>query len=117
MPDPDPDASLPPSGDPGSPAPVPPPAPAPTPEPEPAAPKPSSDSNPAASVVLGGNLEEADAAELVRLRQEREELARGKKDAEMRAAQLEDENRRLKTPATPAARQKRSWLEGGTFFE
>ena len=45
-------------------------------------------------------------------------LERNLRDRETRLAELEDENRRLKTPPQPRpAPQKRSWLEGGTFFE
>lgn len=124
MPDPVPDPTPPgpqsPSAGPGPAAPVPPdPGPAPNPEPEPSAPPTPSGASgdpPAARVVLEGDLEEGDAAELVRLRQEREELARGRRAAEIRAAELEDQLHRAKHPPTPAARQKRSWLDGGTFF-
>jgi hypothetical protein len=49
-------------------------------------------------------------------------LERDLKAREQRLAELEDENRRLKTPATPPAnpkadKAKRSWMAGGTFFD
>jgi len=67
---------------------------------------------PAAGVVISGKLSEGDAAELVRLRQEKEDLGKLVKDRETRLAELEDENRRLKTPPTPAAVQKKGFLDG-----
>ncbi len=67
---------------------------------------------PAAAVVASGKLTEGDAAELVRLRQERDDLAKQVKDREGRVSQLEDENRKLKSPPTPAAVQKRGFLDG-----
>lgn len=82
----------------------------------PSAPDPSSNLPPAAAVVAAGSLGESDAAELVRLRQEKEETARTLKARESRVAELEDENRRLKTPP-PEAPEKFAFLRGGTFFE
>jgi hypothetical protein len=73
---------------------------------------------PAAAVVLAGKKSEKDPA-----------LARKVKERETRIAELEDENRRLKTPAPkgdsvtaahtfPAkAPEKASWLKGATFFD
>lgn len=71
---------------------------------------------PAAGVVSTGKLTEGDAAELVRLRQEKEDLAGKLKDREGRVSQLEDENRKLKSPPTPAAVQKRGFLDGLADF-
>jgi len=73
---------------------------------------PSPGDPPAAAVVAAGKLDERDAAELVRLRQERDDLAAKVKDREGRVAALEDENHRLKHPPTPAAVQKRGFLDG-----
>jgi len=67
---------------------------------------------PAAAVVASGKLSEADAAELVRLRAEKDELGKLVKERETRLAELEDENRRLKSPPTPAAVQKKGFLDG-----
>lgn len=67
---------------------------------------------PAAAVVAAGKLSEADAAELVKLRQEKEDLGKLVKERETRLAELEDENRRLKSPPTPAAVQKKGFLDG-----
>lgn len=71
---------------------------------------------PAAGVVASGKLSEGDAAELVRLRQEKEDLGKLVKERETRLAELEDENRRLKSPPTPAAVQKRGFLDGLAEF-
>lgn len=90
-----------------------PPAPAPTGKTPPASSPPAGAPPPAASAVLSGTRTEGDTdlgAEL-----EKERAAR--KAEQIRLAELEDENRRLKTPPpNPATAQKRSWLEGGTFF-
>lgn len=70
---------------------------------------------PAATVVQGGKLTEDDASELVRLRQEREELARKLKDRECRVSELEDESHRLKAihrQAEPKRTPRGAW----TFF-
>lgn len=90
------------SGGPDIPPPSAKPAPAPDPIPAP----------PAAAVVTAGKKTEADvAAELEN------------KNLQARIAQLEDENRSLKQvpSAGPSgnadARQKQSWLEGGSFFD
>ena len=41
-----------------------------------------------------------------------------RKREQVRLAELEDENRRLKTAPAPAARQqKKGWLHGATFFD
>jgi hypothetical protein len=88
------------------------PSPPPTPE------TPTQDPPPAASIVLQGGANEGDAAELVRLRQEAAELREVKKAREIRLAELEDENRRLKTPPPPpAAPEKAAWMSGSTFFD
>lgn len=67
---------------------------------------------PAAEVVTTGKLSEGDASELVRLREEKDRLAGTIKARELRVMELEDENKRLKTPPTPAAVQKKGFLEG-----
>jgi hypothetical protein len=72
----------------------------------------ASGSPPAAAVVAGGSLSESDAAELVRLRQEKESLGKLVKDRESRLAELEDENRQLKNPVPPAVVQKKGFLDG-----
>lgn len=69
-------------------------------------------SPPAAGVVAGGTLSESDAAELVRLRQEKADLGKLVKDRETRLAELEDENRQLKNPVPPAVVQKKGFLDG-----
>jgi chromosome segregation ATPase len=84
---------------------------------------------PAAERVLNSDVTESDAAELVRLRREVAELKEKHgettklvKSREQRIAELEDENRTLKTipaapaPAKQAAAVKKGWLEGNTFF-
>lgn len=47
-------------------------------------------------------------------------LERELKDLQTRAATLEDENHQLKAPPKPSPPastvQKKSWLDGGTFF-
>ncbi len=73
---------------------------------------PSPGTPPAATVVAQGKLSEADAAELVRLRQEKADLGKLVKDREVRLAELEDENRQLKNPTPPAVVQKRGFLDG-----
>ena len=54
---------------------------------------------PAAAIVSQGNLTEADAAELVRLRQQQADLEGKVKDREIRISELEHENHRLKGTA------------------
>jgi hypothetical protein len=72
---------------------------------------PSAAPPPAAVVVLEGGKTEREVA-----------LEKKLKERETRAAELEDENRRLKeppvasNPQTPAA-EKKHWLEGSTFFD
>lgn len=83
----------------------PPPAPAPppggTPSPEPP---------PATEVVLSGTKTEREIA-----------LERDLKNRELRIADLEDQNRQLKTIPKPAAKappqEKKQWLSGLTFFD
>lgn len=68
---------------------------------------------PAASAVLSGTRKEGETDLAAELEKERAE----RKREQMRLSELEDENRRLKTPPpSPAVVQKKSWLEGGTFF-
>lgn len=50
----------------------------------------------AAETVLKGTVTEETAAELARLREEREKLNKTVRDREMRLSELEDENRQLK---------------------
>lgn len=66
----------------------------------------------AAGVVEGGKLSEADAAEIVRLRSEKEALERRIKERETECATLQDENSRLKSPPPPAVVEKRGFLSG-----
>lgn len=101
MPDPTetpPDPTPEPTSEPTSPSGEAPPAP-PTPAPP-----------PAAKTVLEGRKTEGELA-----------LERKLKERETRLAELEDENRVLKTPPPrpkPAAPpEKKSWLSGATFFE
>jgi hypothetical protein len=65
---------------------------------------------PAAQIVLKGLKNEKDVA-----------LERTLKERETRIAELEDENRTLKTPPTPAPTptpaKKKSWLKGWTFLD
>lgn len=70
---------------------------------------------PAASVVQGGTLKEEDAAELVRLRQEKDELARKVREREFRVSELEDETHRLKS-IHKQPEPKRTRGGGWTFF-
>lgn len=73
-------------------------------------PVPVGDPPPAGTVVSTGSLrEETLAAEL-----EAERAAR--KSAELRAADLEDQNHALRSVTPPAATVKRAFLEGSTFF-
>jgi len=102
------------------------PAPSPgetTPPPAPPSPGPAPAGPPAAGKVLNSDVTEGDAGELVELRRKLSEAERAKKDVEMRNAQLEDENTRLRTPPptpTPAPKKKRpltAWefyAEGGS---
>lgn len=71
---------------------------------------PNAEPPPAATAVANGKLsEETLAAEL-----EQERAAR--KAAELKAAGLEDDYRRLKDVTPTPAVSKRSWMDGGTFF-
>lgn len=83
-------------------------------KPKPETPPTSPAAPPAATVVSAAPPNE-DASELVRLRQERETLAGEKKAREFRIAELEDENRRLKSPPAPTV-TKKSWLDGLSKF-
>lgn len=75
---------------------------------------PAAGTPPAAGVVSSGNLNEGDAGELLRLRQEREQLQADKKARELRIMELEDENRTLKTPPQPPKRK--GFLEKAAEF-
>lgn len=82
-----------------------------TPPASPAAPKvsPPSAPPPAAQKVVSTPVAESDAGEMVELRRKVSEAERAKKAAEMRAAELEDENTRLRTPtSSPAAPRRQS---------
>lgn len=75
---------------------------------------------PAAAAVQGSAATEGDASELVRLKRERDDAHKRQRELETRQAELEDENRRLKTVPTPPPAQpdkKKSWLQGATFFD
>jgi hypothetical protein len=82
---------------------------------------PSGPPPPAAKKVLDNpGAKETDAAEIVALRSKLEKTAADKKKVETRAAELEDENRRLKAvPNPPPAPEKKRFLSGedlGGFF-
>jgi hypothetical protein len=97
------------------------PSPGPTPDPQksegtplegpqpPPKPQASPAPPPAATIVLEGTKTERELA-----------LERSLKERETKINQLEDDNRKLKGLGTPAktepAPQKKSFLEGGTFF-
>lgn len=82
-----------------------------TPPPEPSNPPLPCPAPPAvAKTVLEGTKSEKEAS-----------LEKSLKDRETRISELEDENRRLKTPPDPSkgsdpGSQKKGWLEGATFF-
>lgn len=90
--------------DPANPSPTPPEKPTAAPETAPVVP-PANSPPPAAEIVLTGTKNEREAA-----------LERDLKVRESRINELEDENRKLKTPPAPRPQQKKDWLEGGTFF-
>jgi hypothetical protein len=78
---------------------------------------------PAAAAVAESDAEPADAAELVKLKRERDDALRAKSDAEaarkkleMDLAQREDEVRRLTTPP-PAPPKPKSERAPNTFFD
>jgi len=108
MPDPITPAAPPASGDMASPSTLPPGPPAPAPAAQPAPP-------PAASAVLNADVIEGDAAEVVALRRQLDAEKAGRKADQTRLSELEDENRRLKTPPTRAP-EKKSWLDGATLL-
>ncbi len=82
--------------------------PAPAPAPAPAAP-------PVAKAVIESDAKEGDAAELVRLKRERDDAIEAKKKVELRAMELEDNLRTLTTPPKPTpVKVKRDKL---TFFD
>jgi hypothetical protein len=60
--------------------------------------------------VLDTPVSETDAGEMVELRRKLSEAERLKRDVELKNAQLEDENVRLRTPAAVPAPRKRSSL-------
>ncbi len=96
-----------------------PPTPTPAPPSDPSPPEPTPPAAPpAAAAVLSSDVQEGDAAEIVRLRRDLETERKGRKGIETRVSELEDENRRLKTPPPPPPpKAKKSWLDGATFFE
>lgn len=66
---------------------------------------------------MNSDAKEADAAEIVRLKRENEQLNGKVKDRETRISELEDENHRLKTPATvPIKGAEKKASHGLTFF-
>ena len=82
-----------------------PPAPSDSP-PGPPPPVATANPPPAAKIVVEGTKTEKELA-----------LERQLKETETRASQLEDENRRLKTPPTPrVAKEKADWLGLDSFF-
>jgi hypothetical protein len=88
---------------------------APDADPGTAAPVPDGTPPPAAAVVQAGKLAEGDAAELVRLRQEKADLERKVKDREMKVSELEDQAHRIKSihrQAEPKRTPRGAW----TFF-
>jgi len=88
-----------------------------SPEPQPGTGNPPPDGTPppAAAVVAKGELGEGDAAELLRLKAERDELARKVKDRECRVSELEDEAHRLRSiHRQPEPKSTRGG--GWTFF-
>lgn len=80
-----------------------------TPAPSPGAPQtsPPSAPPPAAQKVVSTPVAETDAGEMVELRRKLSETERAKKAAETRAAELEDENVRLRAPGVAAAARRR----------
>ena len=76
---------------------------------------------PAAEKVIESNVNESDAAEIVRLKRDLEDERGGRKKEQTRLSELEDENRRLKEPVPvpvkqKAAVEKKGFLDGATFF-
>lgn len=72
---------------------------------------------PAAALVSKSDASPEDAADLVKTRRELEEERAARKKEQIRLSELEDENRRLKTPAPKpdekkAKSEKDSWLNG-----
>lgn len=83
----------------------------------PGTPPPAANAEPppaAAAVLANPGAKPEDAAEMVRLRQELEEERRAKRARETRVSELEDENRRLKTPPAENPAKKGS---GWTYFD
>ena len=72
----------------------------------PTAPSPSPTLPSLAETALDGPLTEQTAA-----------LSKKLKERETELASLQDENRRLKTQPEMTAKQKKHWLDGGTFFD
>ena len=73
---------------------------------------------PAAELVIQSGALEGDAAELLKARRDLEGERSARKKEQTRLSELEDENRRLKTPpeAPRKAPAKKHWLDGATFF-
>jgi uncharacterized protein (DUF3084 family) len=72
---------------------------------------------PAAALVVKSDATEQDAAELVKLQRALADKDKTIKERETRLSELEDENRRLKTPPAPkevekAKESKWAWLNG-----
>jgi hypothetical protein len=97
-------------------------------DPDPADNPPSGPPPPAAKKVVDNpEVKETDASEIVALRSRAEKAEADKKKVEMRAAELEDENRQLravtpkpgKQPAPEPAPEKQSFLSGARigFFD
>lgn len=79
--------------------------------------KPPQDAS-AAEKVISSEVTEDDAAELVKTKRDLDEERKTRKQRETRISELEDENRRLKTPPSDdkSSKQKQSFLDGLTFF-
>lgn len=79
---------------------------------------PAGDKPPAAALVVKSDATEKDAAEIIALKRAKEDAENKLKEREIRLSELEDENRRLKTPPAPpsktphAEKLKRAWLNG-----
>ena len=68
--------------------------------------------------MIAGKKNEDAAGEAVELRRKLDAETATRIDREKRVAELEDENHRLKTPPPPPpVKQKKSWLDGATFFD
>jgi len=67
--------------------------------------------------VLSTPVDEKDAGEIVELRRKLSEAERARKDVECRNAQLEDENRTLRTPAPAPSPSPKKRSAPATIYE